>query len=134
MPELGVMPPQARAIIEEVAAARGIDPLKVATRCREKAVFRARVEISKRLDARRYSTTRIASILNQDHTTIVFYLGRGKKKPSPERPSPAPEARALKVGPPPKPGRPRKQKFYLVPYAGADMKEYRWQERPANRH
>jgi hypothetical protein len=74
-----------------------------------------------------YSTGRIGAILNKDHTTIVFYLGRGKKKPNKLRWH-APKIRHLYFLKP-KP-LPEKRKFYLIPYAGAYMPEYDWKERP----
>lgn len=122
------MTPQARAIIDEIAALRGIDPLKIINPCRTPKVFRARVEVAKRLDQRGYSTGRIGAMLNHDHTTIVFYLGRGKKQPSPLIWR-KPVVRTLRTPAPPKPPRPRPRKFYLKPYAGADMTEYQWKQR-----
>lgn len=124
MPKLGIMPPQARAIILEVCTLRGVDPLKIVGRCRVKKVFRARVEIALALDARGYSSPRIGRILNHDHTTIVFYLGRGKKKPGPliwRRP----KVRHLRWVRPDKAAKP---KVYLKPYAGADWTDYQWKE------
>ncbi len=126
------MPPQARAIINMVATEAGIDPLLIVGQCRKQKVFRARVEVALRLDARRYSTPQIGRILNKDHTTIVFYLGRGKKKPS----KPiwrAPKVKHVRFIRQPKRQLPR-PKFYLQPYAGADMTEYHWQERPRIHH
>jgi hypothetical protein len=119
------MPPRARAIINEIASTRGIDPKLIMGRCRKKKVFRARVEVAERLAAIGYSTPRIGRILNHDHSTIVFYLGRGKKKPS----TPvwrAPKVRTLLVIKPEAPPKPRKR--YLKPYAGADWREYQWKE------
>ncbi len=130
MTQLGTMPPQARAIIEMVATDAGIDPRLIVTRCRKKKIFHARVEVARRLAERGYSTPRIGRILNHDHSTIVFYLGRGKKKPS--RPVwKAPTVRHVRFIKPPKPPR-AKLKFYLKPYAGADWREYQWKERPTH--
>jgi hypothetical protein len=121
------MTPQARAIIDEIAAKHGVDPRKIANPCRITKVYRARVEVAKRLSERGYSTPRIGAILNHDHTTIVFYLGNAKKKPPP----PVwrkPKVRTLYVTTRKKPPRPER-KLYLQPYAGADMTEYRWKPR-----
>lgn len=134
------MTPQARQIIREIAKEHGVDPARITGRCRVQRVFRARVEVAKRLRERGYSTTRIGAILNLDHTTIVFYLGSGKRKPSPLRVRPVkPPARrrwhkpwiahlkckgchrCIRAG-----CWPRR---WLVPYAGADMTDYHWKER-----
>lgn len=125
------MTPQARRIIHEVAAERGVTPAQIVSRCRRQKVFRARVEVARRLDARGYSTTQIGAALGHDHTTIVYYLGRAKKKPTPE---PPPRWRKPRIAhlsrckrlPVPEPPKPRKR--YLVPYAGAYMPEYEWRE------
>jgi len=122
------MTPQARAIIDEIAALHGIDPRKIVNPCRANKVFRARIEVAKRLDQRGYSSQRIGSILNHDHTTIIFYLGRGQKKPSPLIWR-KPVVKTLRTPAPPKPPRLRPRKFYLKPYAGADMTEYQWKPR-----
>jgi hypothetical protein len=121
------MTPWARQVIFEVAELRGVDPKKIVGQCRHKKVFRARMEVARRLSARGYSTSRIGAILDKNHTTIVFYLGRGKKQPS----KPlwrTPKIRHLCfVKPRPVPA---KRKFYLAPYAGAYWPEYDWKERP----
>ena len=121
------MTPQARAIIREIAALRHVDPYKIIGQSRSEKVFRARIEVTRALDARGYSTQRIGAMLNKDHSTIVFYLGRGKKKPS------KPIWRTPKVRHlcfvKPKP-LPEKRRYYLVPYAGAYWPEYDWKERP----
>lgn len=125
---------QTRQLIQEVAARRGVDPRKVAGKCRSQRVFYARIEVAKHLDARGYTTSMIGAVLGHDHTTIVYYLGRGKRKPKPEvDPRPAwhrPRIRHLgwfvKLR---RPRRPRNLKRYLVPYAGADMTDYQWKER-----
>ncbi len=88
---------RARAIINEVAAARGVDPQKIVSRCRVQSVFRARIEVAKRLNAMGYIPTRIGRILNHDHTTIVFYLERGQKRPTPERPPRPPRKRVWRA-------------------------------------
>lgn len=120
------MTPRARAIIAEICALRGVDPRKIVSSCRVKKVFRARMEIAIRLHGCGYSTPRIGRWLNHDHTTILFYLGNGKKKP--QRPIwRAPKVRHVRFIKPPPP--PKPIKFYLKPYAGADMTEYQWTER-----
>lgn len=137
MRKLGIMPAQARAIILEVAEQRGVDPLLLVGRCRRQPVFRARVEVAIALDARGYSTPQIGSILKCDHTTVVFYLGRGRKKPSPERPPRSlrlrkwkpPQVRHLRWIVKPADQRPAETRRYLKPYAGADMTEYVWKPR-----
>lgn len=127
MHKLRNIPPQARAIILDVAARRGIDPLLIVNPCRRPRVFHARAEVAKALDSRGYSSPRIGSILNHDHSTILFYLGRGKKSPSAEPPPKPPKKRRWKS--------PRVRhlrwlpRICLKPYAGADMTEYVWKRR-----
>ena len=123
------MTPQARAIIREIAALRGVDPYKIIGHSRKEKLFRARIEVARALDARGYSTPQIGMILGKDHSTIVFYLGRGQKKPSKQRWR-APKVRHVRFLKPKPP--PAKRKFYLVPYAGAYCPEYDWKERPIN--
>jgi hypothetical protein len=135
------MTPQARQIIREVAAEHRVDPMKIIGKCRSVPVVHARVEVSKRLEARGYSTNRIGEVLGKDHTTILFYLGRGKKKPTPEKHGPPkwstarnrgwPKFPKLPPDEPPPPPPPERRKLYLVPYAGADMTAYEWKERRA---
>jgi hypothetical protein len=121
------MTPQARAIIDEIASLRGVNPDKITNPCRMHKVFRARIEVAKRLSQIGYSTLRIGAILNHDHSTILFYLGNGKKRPS--RPAwRKPKVRTLRDYPRPKPP-PRQSRLYLTPYAGADMREYVWTRR-----
>lgn len=133
VPRLGPMPEQARSIILEIAALRGVDVSKIISRCRVARIYRARVEISKLLAARGYSTSRIGRFLNHDHTTIVFYLGNAKKKPSPLKWR-TPKVRHLRFVRPVKPAtsakKRKKPKLYLQPYAGADMTDYVWTPRP----
>lgn len=120
------MTPQAREIIRNIAMLHGVDAALILSACRKQKVFRARMAVAKQLYARGYSTSRIGAILNKDHTAIVFYLGRAKKKPSPLRWR-KPRIRTLLVvkKKPPK----EQQHRYLKPYAGADFTEYKWQER-----
>ena len=125
------MSPQARAIVKEVSARWRVNPKLVASQCRLKRVFYARVEAARLLDARGYSSTRIGAALGQDHTTIIYYLGRAKRKPKP-LPDWRPQWKAPRIRMPaswqPKAQR-NPMKAYLVPYAGADMTEYTWRER-----
>ena len=133
------MTPQARAIIREVAASRVVTLAKLIGRCRSARVVHARVEVAKRLRARGYSTPRIGAILNKDHTTIVFYLGTGKKKPMPLLWQ-KPRIRHLNCycnrcyfPTETSVAEPMPTKRYLVPYAGAYPPEYDKKERPTNR-
>lgn len=131
------MTPQARAIIVEVARSFRVEPAKISSVGRKQALVLARVEVARRLDARGYSTSKIGTILQRDHTTIVYYLGRGKRA---QKPPPVkwrkPRIAHLKCRhcrrcyfPGPKPETPEPTKCYLVPYAGAFMPEYDWRER-----
>lgn len=132
--------PYARSVIKRVAGMHKVDPALLTSRCRVQKVFRARVVVAKLLDRRGYSSPQIGAALNCDHTTIIFYLGRGKKKPSAPRPPRPPKQKA----------RPRWRRPYiahlkckgcrlcvtksirrgfLIPYAGADWTEYQWKPR-----
>lgn len=127
-----------RMIVREVAADFGVRPEQIVQQCRVRKVFRARVEVARRIAALSpyYSMKRIGRLLNHDHTTIVFYLGRGKKKPTPLRWR-KPVIRQLghwrcyarELPPPPEaPAPPKPPGRYLTPYAGAD-RGYVLQER-----
>jgi DNA-binding CsgD family transcriptional regulator len=123
------MTPQAREIIREVAERRGIDPGAITGPRRFQKLMLARVEIAHRLVARRYSLHRIGAILNRDHSTIFFYLGRSIKKPSKPKWR-KPNVRDLcRLKSPKSPRPPKPVADYLTPYAGADMTEYVWRER-----
>jgi hypothetical protein len=124
--------PQARAIIREVAASHVVTLANLIGRCRSARVVHARVEVAKRLRARGYSTPRIGAMLNKDHTTIVFYLGTGKKKPLPL------QWRKPRIGhldcsccrePKTPKAKTKLDRGYLMPYAGAYMPEYDWKEK-----
>lgn len=121
----------ARQIIAEVAARRGVDPRDILRACRKPKVFRARIEVAERLRARGYSSPQIGRCLNKDHTTVLYYLGLLSRKVSDEQ-KPRwrkPHIRHLariKMLPPPQP---EERQLYLLPYAGAYMKEYHWKER-----
>lgn len=125
MVDLVPMPPRARAIILAMCTLRGVDPKKIAGKCRVKKFYQIRVEVARALDACGYSTPQIGRFLGHDHTTIVFYLGRGKKK-APRPKWSAPKVRHVRFIRVKKPVRPRR---YLIPYAGADMAEYVWTPR-----
>lgn len=122
------MTPGARSIVDEVAAHYGLDPGLLISPCRVERVFRARIEVAKRLRAIGYSMPRIGKVLNKDHTSIVYYLGRGKKKPKPPKWR-APRVRHLsfnkQMRKPPR----TQRRYYLRPYAGAYWPEYEWKER-----
>lgn len=129
------MIPEARKIIEEVAARRGVDPTEIVMKCRSQRVFRARVEIARQLDAGGYNTMKISAILGQERTTIIYYLGRAKKRPSPEPPGldrrrwRKPRVKHLEWITPQQQPKTTRLRLYLVPYAGADWTDYRWKER-----
>lgn len=135
------MTPYARSIINRVAGMHGVDPADITRPNRTQKVFRARVVVAKILDRRGYSSPQIGAILNHDHTTVVFYLGRGQKAPSAPRPPKPPRPPAKKRWGKPRIAhlkckgcrlcvRPDKLRSkYLVPYAGADMIEYQWKPR-----
>jgi hypothetical protein len=133
------MTPQALVIIGEVAASSLVAPAKLVGRCRSARVVHARIEVAKRLRDRGYSTPRIGQVLKKDHTTIVFYLGLGKKKPTPlqwRKPRIAHlncYCRLCYFPTPKTIARTKPTANYLVPYAGADMSEYTWKERSTNR-
>jgi hypothetical protein len=134
------MTPYARQVLREVAAQNGLHPLQIVGSVCTMRFVRARVEVARRLAAERgYSTPQIGRILNKDHTTIVFYLGRGKRRPSERVMTPCwrkpriahlncKRCRLCFIGSwhdskkPPKPRR-----YSLAPYAGAD-REYIWKE------
>lgn len=131
------MTDQSRQIVREVAQRRGIDPKEIMRKCRETRVVYARIEVAKRLDQLSYTTSQIGKALKQDHTTIVYYLGRAKKKPKPE-PEVLPMPKRMRKWRAPRVRHvrwlvrqgPADRDRYLVPYAGADMSEYHWSKRP----
>jgi hypothetical protein len=125
--DLVPMPPRARAVILETCALRGLDPIKVAGKCRINRFVWARIEISRALDALGYSSPQIGKFLGgHDHTTVLYYLGRGKKKP-PRPKWRAPKVRHVRFIRVKKPVKPKR---YLIPYAGADMTDYVWTPQP----
>ncbi len=116
------MPPQARAIIAEVARERGVTPEAITRAGRKQKLFRARIEAAKRLAERKYTSPQIGRMLGCDHTMILYYLGRLKKKPSPEKWR-KPKIKTLWVAPPPP--KPKRRVYYLIPYAGVDKFDYK---------
>lgn len=117
----------AREIIYTLAWKRGLDPADILGRSRKMKLLKVRIEIAKLLDARGYSSPQIGAILDRDHTTVIYYLGRGKRCAAKPRWK-APKVRHLsweRVPPV------ERRRFYLVPYAGADWTNYEWKERRA---
>jgi hypothetical protein len=124
----------------DIAARRcGVEPADILSYRRAKFLVRERIAITRQLDARGYSSTRIGAILHRDHSTVLFYLGRGAKSPRTDRPGQpwrTPKIKHIRWLVPPmntvpvsyaKPFQPRP---YLIPYAGAHWPEYQWRVRP----
>lgn len=99
-------------IVREEAAACGVSPEAVISRTKTDVLVYVRMQIARRLDEMEYSSPQIGKILHRHHATILFYLGRGKRKPPVLRWKKPPTA-----------------KHYLIPYAGAYWPEYEWKER-----
>jgi hypothetical protein len=119
------MTPQARAILREVAEKHGVPVEKIVVAGRVQKIFRARMEAAIRLDAETgYSSPQIGRILGCDHTMILYYLGRLKRKPSKLRWK-KPSVKdfhpnmGMKRGPRSCPGQ-------LLRYAGFDPNEYQF--------
>ena len=72
--------PQAREIIKVVALERGVSMDLIRGNCRWREVVLARAEVARQLTKRGYSGTRIGAMLNKDHSTILYYLGRRKRQ------------------------------------------------------
>jgi hypothetical protein len=120
-----------------VARLHRVDPALIVKPNRTRRVYYARLVVAKLLWRRGYSSPRIGGMLGHDHTTILFYVGKLAKKPtSPKPPRPKPPAKK-RWGKPhiahlkckgcrycirPKQLRSK----FLVPYAGADMRDYQW--------
>lgn len=79
------MTPFALQVLREVAKARGITVDKIISTCRLPAMVYARADVARQLDARGYTCPQIGAILNRDHSTIHYALGRGKKRLRPEK-------------------------------------------------
>jgi hypothetical protein len=118
------MPPRAKAALREIAELRGVSILKIGNKCREARVFRARIEVAKRLIEIGYSSPRVGQILRHDHTTILYYIGVLNRKPS--RPKWRTPTVKWLVEPPPAP---QTAKPFLQPYAGWDPDDYKWVRR-----
>lgn len=135
------MTPYAISIIKRVAGMHGVDPADITRPNRTQKVFRARVVVAKLLDRRGFSSPQIGAILNHDHTTILFYLGKLARKPKPPRSPRPPKPRAKKRWGKPRIAhlkckgcfrcvtKDRVRRGFLQPYAGADMTEYQWKPR-----
>lgn len=108
----------AQRIVIQVAREYGVDPESVVGKRRFADLVRARIEITRRLTARKYSTTQIGRVLNRDHTMASYYLGRRSKKVSEsltKRRWCVPKIADITPPPPPAVRR------CLVPYVGADI-------------
>lgn len=66
--------------IIEVAAKRNLKIKDILSKSRKRKLFYARMEIAQRLRDKGYIIEDIASILNRDHSTIVYYLYYAKKE------------------------------------------------------
>jgi Bacterial dnaA protein helix-turn-helix len=129
------MSPVAWEIMCDVSTRYNLTPDLIAGRCRAYRLVLARAEVAKLLRERDYTTSQIGRVLNRDHTTIVFYLGTGRKQVSQPRWH-RPRVKHLhwirpKVEEPSPKQSVAWRDRYLIPYAGADMTEYVWRERPA---
>lgn len=117
----------AKQVLREVAAARRLSVEEICGKGRVNKLLQARVEIATRLSAAKYSCGEIGTILGgRDHATIAYYLGRLDRKPSPPKWKKPVVRHLCFVRAPKKLFEPRR---YLIPYAGADMREYKWKER-----
>ena len=107
------MRPATRALIEEVAARHGVQPVDILSHRMPRRLLAARIEIAKTLAARGYNGPQIGAVLKRDYTTAYFLLGRTKRQPKlkPPKPPPAPKT-------PPKP-----QPQFPIRYAGWDATE-----------
>jgi hypothetical protein len=104
-----------RAKIQEIADRYGVTPEILAGWRHPRRLLRARVELAESLAARGSSATQIAVIMNRDHSTVYFYLGRlARHQPSPRSLA---LARPVEPAPPPAP-KPRRP----IPYAGHEPK------------
>lgn len=126
------MSPVTYEIVSDVSARYGLSIELIVGRCRAHSLLLARIEIAKRLRERGYKKAQIGRVLNRDPSTVVFYIGSGKRKPAKRRWR-APRVRHLhwtRSEPPPAAVKAMRQRF-LIPYAGADMTEYVWRRRAA---
>lgn len=124
--------PLTHKIIQDVAAEWGVNPALIAAKSRRKRVVCARVDAVKRMKAHGCTAYHIGKQLGYDHTTILYYLGNLKRHKPPLPEWRAPQVRHLcwikqrKI-----PRGPASAGRYLIPYAGADWRQYRWIERPS---
>jgi DNA-binding CsgD family transcriptional regulator len=115
-----MMRPSTRQLISEVAARHGATVELILQRRKPRRLLAARIEIAMALVARGYSCQRIGNVMNRNHTTVCYYLGRIRKRQP-----------RLHPPRPPKPPKPPKQQHgvdstpRLVRYAGWDANEAR---------
>ena len=75
--EVEPTPATGRSILADVAEAHGLTVAQVVGERRTQRFVRARVEVINRIDRELgWSTSRIAQLLNRDHTTVVHHLDR----------------------------------------------------------
>jgi hypothetical protein len=123
-----------RQVIRTVAERMRIEAEHLTSTRRGKVLVAARIEVAKLLSAHGYSLGKIGRIMNRDHSTIHFYLGRASKKPRAMRWR-APKVRHVTfikapLEPPAPTPPPQDRRRYLVAYAGADGR-YKWKKRPS---
>lgn len=122
-------PVEAERIITEEARIHGIslEDLRRQVKRTKRPVFFCRIGVAKRLYALGASTSQIGIFLGGIHSsTISYYLG-GHTRYKPTKP-PWKMPRIIEVSEVRKPV-PKQLKRYKIPYAGADFREYQWQER-----
>lgn len=125
------MTPFVRDIVCEAATRHMVSLKLLLSPCRSQKLLFIRIEIAKTLRVHGYSMSKIGRALRRDHTTVIYYLGNGSRKPALLQRWHRPRVRHLYwIKPEPVPKLPKTPKFYLVPYAGADFKKYVWIERP----
>ncbi len=122
------MTPRQRQILKEVSRRSGIPIAKIRSHSRNAYVVLARNEVMKRLDEFHYSLSQIGRVVNRDHSTVCFALGRMAKKKPTGRGWHRPRIRHLDC-----PGcrycQIKERHHYLIPYAGVDD-DYVPTERP----
>ena len=124
------MKPQAKQVIDDVSERYRIPQELILGRLRAYRLLEARMEISNLLRLRGYSNRQIGDVLGRERTTIAFYLGGGKRKPARPRWR-RPRVKTIWMAAPEKPPKPQTRKRYLIPYAGYDKSDYKWQRRAA---
>lgn len=72
------------ALIEEVAKRHGLTAFDVVSRCREHRVVAARYEAIRIVHAARptMSSPQLGRLFNRDHSTVLYALGRTKRRMS----------------------------------------------------